>query len=197
MHSSSYRHMQSLVDKYLFDRDACRIYDLGSFDVNGCYRPLFERSGWTYQGVDLEPGTNVDIVLQNPYHFPLPANSADLFISGQAFEHIEFFWVTTLEIARILKPGGMFFLIAPSRGPEHRYPVDCWRFYPDGYRALARYAGLELLEVNTDWLPTEEEDSVAWGDTVGVFRKKSSSLRYDIIRRLRCFIHRLALPTAG
>ena len=29
---------------------------------------------------------------------------------------------------------------APSRGPEHRYPNDCWRFYPDGYRALAKYA---------------------------------------------------------
>lgn len=194
MHNSSYRHMRNLVEKYLFDRDVCRIYDLGSFDVNGCYRPLFERSGWTYQGLDLESGANVDIVMQNPYHLPLPTNSADLFISGQAFEHINFFWVTALEIARILKPGGMFFLIAPSRGPEHRYPVDCWRFYPDGYRALARYAGLELLEVNTDWLSAEEEDSVAWGDTVGVFQKKNSSFRDDILRRLRCFFHRLTLP---
>ncbi len=71
-----------------------------------------------------------------------------------------------MEIVRVLKYDGLIFLIAPSRGPIHRHPVDCWRFYPDGYRALAKYGRLELLEVSTD---LEGEDM--WGDTVGVFRK--------------------------
>ena len=65
------------------------------------------------------------------------------------------------------------FLIAPSRGPEHRYPVDCWRFYPDGFHALAKLGRLELLEVGTDWEPHPEPDSAPWGDTVGVFRKNA------------------------
>lgn len=50
-------------------------------------------------------------------------------------------------------------------------PTDCWRFYPDGFRALAKYSESELLEVSTDWLPSEDTDSSQWGDTVGVFRK--------------------------
>ncbi|MDO9191143.1 MAG: methyltransferase type 11, partial [Sulfurimicrobium sp.] len=77
---------------------------------------------------------------------------------------------------------------APSRGPEHRYPVDCWRYYPDGYAALAKYGGLELLEVNTDWDPSSDLDSAPWGDTVGVFRKPAASALLNLRRRL---MHRL------
>jgi hypothetical protein len=78
---------------------------------------------------------------------------------------------------RVLKPGGLIFLIAPSRGPEHRYPQDCWRFYPDGYRALAKFGRCELLEVTTDWEPHEDAGSAPWGDTVGVFRGVDLGLR--------------------
>lgn len=177
MHLSSYQHMQDLVGRYLDRGQRMQILDIGSCDVipeedkTGSYRPLFENPGWRYRGVDLEPGKNVDIVMPSPYRLPLPAASADLIISGQAFEHVEFFWLTFLEMARVTKPGGHIFLIAPSRGPEHRYPQDCWRFYPDGYRALAKYAGLDLLEVTTDWAPHPDADSAQWGDTVGVFRR--------------------------
>ncbi len=62
-------------------------------------------------------------------------------------------------------------MIAPSRGSEHRYPVDCWRFYPDSYRALASYGKITLVEVSTDWGPHSDESSSEWGDTVGVFLK--------------------------
>ena len=109
-------------------------------------------------------------------------------ISGQAFEHVDFFWASFLEIARVIKPGGLVFLIAPSRGPEHRYPVDCWRFYPDGYRALSRWAGLFLVEVHTDWEPSSDPESAQWGDTVGVFAKpqprRGSALRRALGARL-------------
>jgi SAM-dependent methyltransferase len=178
MHRSSFLHMQDLVGRYL-DRDRrLEILDIGACDVAapgseqpGSYRPLFEHPGWRYRGIDLAPGKNVDIVLLSPYRLPLPGGSADVVVSGQAFEHVEFFWLTFLEMARVTKPGGYVFLIAPSRGPEHRYPTDCWRFYPDGYRALARYAGIELVEVATDWAPHADAESATWGDTVGVFRR--------------------------
>ncbi len=54
------------------------------------------------------------------------------------FEHTEFFWLTMREMKHALKPGGLCCIIAPSAGPEHQYPVDCWRVYPDGLRAAAR-----------------------------------------------------------
>lgn len=174
--------MTDLVERYLSTEKPLNIYDLGSYDVNGSYKPLYEHPNWHYTGLDLSAGLNVDKVLKNPYRLPLSSNSADLFISGQAFEHVEYFWLTWLEIVRILKPGAMIFLITPSGGPEHRFPVDCWRFYPDSYRALAKYGKLELLEVTTDWEPSEFEDSAAWGDTVGVFRKPQTISRINDLK---------------
>jgi hypothetical protein len=151
-------------------------------DVNGSYRPLFPSC--RYIGVDMEPGPGVDVLANDPYSYPLSSRSADLVISGQAFEHMEFFWIAWLEMCRIVKFGGLIFLLAPSRGPEHRYPVDCWRFYPDGFRALAKWSRVELIEVTTDWEPDSEADSAEWGDTVGVFRRYRETIPGRIRRRL-------------
>lgn len=194
MHLSSYQHMARLVEHYLSTDHSLRVLDIGSYDVNGSYRPLFEAPHWEYVGMDLTPGPNVDLILASPYRWPLPSHSADVIVSGQAFEHIEFFWLTWLEVVRVLKPGGLVFLIAPSRGPEHRYPIDCWRFYPDGFRALANYGALQLLEVNTDWQPHNDPDSAPWGDTVGVFRKPALRFFTRLRRRLLYPLRRLFMP---
>ena len=125
-------------------------------------------------------GRNVDLVMEQPYSVPIPTGSTDVVISGQVFEHIPFMWASFMELARILRPGGLIFITVPSRG--HRHDVyDCWRIYPDGMRALAAVAKLDLLEARTDFPPTDEnrrfvyaqidQEDAYWGDTVGVFRK--------------------------
>ena len=188
MHESSFAHMRRLILR--LDRNASlRILDIGSYDVNGSYRTLLDAPNWTYTGVDLEAGPGVDVVLKSAYHLPFASGSIDLVVSGQAFEHVEFFWMTWLEMMRVLKPGGMVFLIAPSRGPEHRYPQDCWRFYPDGFRALAKFGNCELIEVSTDWEPHPDPGSADWGDTVGVFLTRSVSIR----QRFASFLIYLAM----
>lgn len=178
MHLSSMDKMQSFLDTYLKEKSGqpLRILDLGSTDIGGSYRDLFRSEQWEYLGLDLCPGDNVDVALSDPYTWKeVDSSSVDVFVSGQTFEHIEYFWQTMLEIARILKPGGLCCIVAPSGGPEHRYPVDCWRFYPDGFRALARYAGLETLEAYTDWDPAAfADDSASWKDTVLVARKPAT-----------------------
>lgn len=187
--------MTDIVARYLapFQNSELSILDIGSCDINGSYRPLFQRPRWHYQGVDVAPGPNVDIVLTNPYLWRgIRTSSVDGLVCGQVFEHIEYFWLTWQEMARVLKPRGFIFLIAPSRGPEHRYPVDCWRFYPDAFRALAKYGGLELLEVTTDWEASFHDDGM-WGDTVGVFRKPLSSKFKDLWQILKHQLHRLNL----
>lgn len=171
MHFSSFEHMGRLVKKYLNPDQALTILDIGSCDVNGSYRELFLQPSWQYIGIDAAAGKNVDVILESPYRLPFPTEYADCIVSGQTFEHIEFFWLSWLEIVRVLKCGGQIILIAPSRGVEHKYPVDCWRFYPDGFNALAKYAGIELIEVHTDWIPHQDRDSSIWGDTAGVFVK--------------------------
>ena len=100
------------------------------------------------------------------------SNEFDLVISGQAMEHCEFFWIVFQEIFRVLKPNGYICIIAPSSGPEHRYPVDCWRFYPDGMRAICKFVGLEVVSVQTEWDPPKYTDgSEEWRDTTLIAKK--------------------------
>lgn len=175
MHLSSFHKMKAFKEKYLDDLIGrkIKVLDLGSQDVNGSYKPIFDVPGWSYIGVDVAPGKNVDAILTSPYNWSqFPTNSIDVVISGQAFEHIDFFWLTALEMRRVLKNDGICCIVAPSSGPEHRYPVDCWRFYPDGLTALASFAGLEPVEVYTQWDDGDYTDgSNAWHDSVLIAKK--------------------------
>jgi SAM-dependent methyltransferase len=81
------------------------------------------------------------------------------------------FWLTYLEILRVLKPNGLFYLNAPSNGLFHRYPVDCWRFYPDSGGALVTWAkrnGMNpvLLE---SFISNQQVE--VWNDFVAIFLK--------------------------
>jgi SAM-dependent methyltransferase len=194
MHPSSFDKMAAFRRDYLDARrgEPLVIIDLGSNDINGSYRPLFAQPTWTYKGVDVVPGENVDVVLKNPYDWrEIGTASVDVVISGQTFEHTEFFWETMLEIARVLKPEGLCCIIAPSSGPVHRFPIDCWRFYPDGLRAVARYAGLEALETRTQWTDLEQYDSESnkWHDSVLIARKSPEPLRKRLRRKLRAWLN--------
>lgn len=169
MHASSLENMRQCYRRYicanpLFARDSVVVLDVGGADINGGYRDVFTDPRYQYLTADLAAGTGVDIVLEDPYRLPLQDGSVDIVLSGQMLEHCEFFWLTFAEMMRVLKPGGFLFLIAPSAGPIHRYPVDCYRFYPDAYRALAKYANCRLAEV---WL----DERGPWRDLVGVFAK--------------------------
>lgn len=187
MHQSSYEKMKKFVDNYLDGDKTYKILDIGSQDVNGSYKPLFENPLWEYHGLDMEAGKNVDIVLSDIYHWKeIKSNSYDIVISGQAFEHIEFIWVSMLEVTRILKTDGICCIIAPSGGYEHSWPIDCWRIYPDGFKALAKYASLKTLEVYTQWEPLnyQNDDSDVWQDSVLIAQKP----QFSISKKISLFI---------
>lgn len=180
VHQSSMAAMADFVASHLDDRrgQPLRILDVGSMDVNGSYRTFFDAPAWTYTGLDLADGAGVDMVLTQPYAWgSLPSGSFDVVVSGQAFEHFGVPWVSILEVARVVRPGGLVCLIVPSGGYEHRYPLDCWRFYPDGIAALARWADLDVISAHTNWEPGESwaDDSNLWKDTVLVARKLRAS----------------------
>ncbi len=191
MHLSSYEKMAAFVQGYLDADREITILDIGSRDVNGSYRPLFQKRRWHYTGADTAEGKNVDIVIKDPYRWKnIKSGTFDVVVSGQAFEHIRHFWITMLEVARILKREGVCCIIAPSGGFEHKYPLDCWRFYPDGMETLAAYAGLVPAEIYTQWDPPPYEDgSHVWKDTVLIARKPHSCRPFNI--KLKLLLHRL------
>jgi SAM-dependent methyltransferase len=195
MHVTSYENMKKFREKYLADYQGKNIHilDIGSQDINGTYKPLFSENKWDYQGLDICAGKNVDIVVKDIYNWKeIKSNSYDVIVSGQAFEHIEFFWLTMKEIARVLNNSGLCCIIAPSSGFEHKFPVDCWRFYEDGMAALARYASLELIEVHTFREPELYGVENLWQDTVLVCKKNNPpSDSSKIKKRMEAVVHRI------
>lgn len=185
MHKSSEQNMRALISRYYPNAEAARktVLDIGACSLNGAYRRLFEPQQWGYTGLDVSAGPNVDVVAEDPYRWPLKNSSFDLAVSGQVLEHAEFFWLSLLEIRRILKPGGHLFLIVPSRGPQHRHPVDCWRFYPDSFAAMAKWTGMKLIWVNNPWLIDGDLDFQSmweWGDCVGVLRSPEKPISEEL-----------------
>jgi SAM-dependent methyltransferase len=176
MHRSSYDKMLAFRDAYLghWVGTPLTILDVGSAAVSddgASYRSLFSSPGWRYIGLDVQPGPNVDMVVDDPYRWSdLPDASIDVVISGQAFEHIEWPWLTIREIARVMRRNGIAAITAPSAGPVHRFPRDCWRFYPDGMPALAAYAGLRVVEHHWDDGFAYPENAL-WGEVFVVLQR--------------------------
>lgn len=145
MHENSYQIMRALLAVYGPPADqAITVVDYGSMEVPegpGTYRPLIPPA-WTYTGVDIAPGPNVDHVMEGEYDTGLTAGSADLVISGQCLEHTRNPFAAVAEMARLLSSNGRLILIAPFAWECHRFPIDCWRFAPDGMRALMEASGL-------------------------------------------------------
>lgn len=168
MHSSSMLRMKWFLDNYkeYFPRSGkkIRVLDLGSYNVNGCYRTLMDEE-WEYVGIDIENGPNVDVMLEDAYNWEsIESNSYDVVISGQALEHVEWPWMSMRELTRVLKPDGIMCIIVPHTAREHKYPYDCWRFYPDGLPALAKWCDLELLHSSVAGVP-DYFVSEDWDDT--------------------------------
>ena len=160
MHESSLNRMKWFRDNYLQENKCSKILDVGSYDVNGSYKHLFEKEGYIYKGLDMEAGPNVDLVPKNAYIWEEIENDAyDVVISGQALEHIEFFWITIEEMVRVTKENGLICIIAPNGFEEHRYPVDCWRFFTDGMIAIARFYELEIIHASTNAAPKGTNDN--------------------------------------
>ena len=171
MHRSSFFSMQKFKTDYFKNIENLKILDIGSYDSSGDsfnYRSIFNEDTYEYVGMDLKEGPNVDLVVSDVYLWDeIPDESFDLVISGQAFEHMEFFWKAIVEITRVLKNGGYCCIIAPSSGPVHKNPVDCFRFTSDGMAAIGEYAGLKILETYTN---TSDESS-PWYDSVLIAKK--------------------------
>ena len=89
MHKSSMLRMKACVDNYIIDGEQKKILDIGSYDVNGCYKNLFDNYKLKYEGMDIEDGPNVNIVVKDTYNWKeIEDDSYDYIISGQALEHM-------------------------------------------------------------------------------------------------------------
>lgn len=175
MHKNSRAKMEWFKKTYLSTSSKIDVLDVGSLDGKGNnnYSDIFDEKNWTYTGLDFQGGNNVDIVVTDIYNwFEVEDNSYDVVISGQFFEHLEFFWLTMSQIERVLRPGGYVCIIAPSSGPRHggESMPNCYLFYEDGLRAMAKYVDLEVLHASVD----ERNEAKPWNDACLVAHKEGA-----------------------
>lgn len=173
MHPTALLNGQRFFDTYAPQLGAARAVDIGAQDVNGSLRSVCPPS-IHYTGVDFVAGKGIDVVLTDPYRLPFDDASFDVALSTSCFEHSQMFWLLFLEILRVLKPSGLFYLNAPSNGAFHRYPVDCWRFYPDSGQALVQWSrrnGGNPLVLESF---TSDQYRDIWNDFVCIFVKDAN-----------------------
>lgn len=113
------------------------VLDIGSLDVNGNNKYLFENCN--YLGIDVGEGENVDFVSIG-HLFDGPDNYFDTIISTEVFEHDMFYEATIKNIMRMLKPGGLFLFTCAAPGrPEH------------GTRKCGEECAPLLIQINENW----------------------------------------------
>jgi SAM-dependent methyltransferase len=155
MHAQSFEIMKYFSDQYLKKNDQLKILDVGSYDVNGNFRNLFLNKNWKYTGLDIVSGPNVDVVSKSAYDFGLE-EQFDVVVSGNCLEHVEAPWKWIKEVEKVIKKGGLLCIVTPLSIGEHRFPLDCWRILPDGYKyLLEKESDFSVLEAKISYAAPE------------------------------------------
>jgi SAM-dependent methyltransferase len=171
MHLTAEQNAKRFFNTYVNKKNEnIKILEIGSYIGGFSIRSLANEKT-EYIGVDLTKGPGVDIVLEDQYVLPFEDNVFDFVISSSCFEHSEFFWLNFLEIMRVLKSDGLFYLNAPSGGMFHRYPVDCWRFFPDSGQALSNWGKRNNINCDVVEQYTSDKETDIWSDYVCIFIK--------------------------
>jgi SAM-dependent methyltransferase len=94
-----------------------RVLEVGSYDVNGEARRMFDDCD--YIGLDVGPGPGVDVVVPGQ-SYDAPDECFDVVLSCECMEHNPQWAATSMNMMRVLKPGGLFLLTCASPGrKEH------------------------------------------------------------------------------
>jgi SAM-dependent methyltransferase len=114
--------------------DNLTILDVGSKDeMKGhkdmVFRKYFNVPAWKYIGVDIVPGVNVDIILDDPYNYPFEDSFFNLVICASVLEHETNPIRLIRELLRVTKE--YLVIIVPWNRPKHEYPLDYWRMSPE------------------------------------------------------------------
>jgi SAM-dependent methyltransferase len=143
---------------------ASRVLEVGPDGIPSSYQRLVrtrtgERAPAIWHSVDLASRPGMTFAARSEYEFPIADGAYDVVLSGQVLEHVRKPWRWLPELARVCRPGGYVVTISPVTWPYHEAPVDCWRAYPEGLRALYEDAGLDVLLARQEslegraWLP--------------------------------------------
>lgn len=155
-----------------------RILEIGSREVTGPSKWRETFAGSEYVGFDYYPGRNVDVVgdVHQLSSYFVGQDQFDVVYSAACFEHFAMPWIVAVEIAKVLKVGGILFIATHFSFKAHERPWNFFQFSDMGLRVLFPEAlGFECIA-------TGMSDPI-----VGRFSALAdSSVRYQPIRGLYC-----------
>jgi SAM-dependent methyltransferase len=159
MHQNSWL----LFEKYALPifNEGCSVLEIGPDGKPSTYQKLVGSRSGDWDTVEISNSQlNTTYLATTLYEYPIEDNRYDIVLSGQVIEHVPNLWRWMKEISRICKPGGTVITINPVTWFYHEAPVDCWRIYPEGMKALSEDAGLEVI-VST-WESVEIDRLARW-----------------------------------
>jgi SAM-dependent methyltransferase len=127
----------------LFTRNA-RVLEIGPDGFPSNYRKMVPIDEITWDTLDVNDSPRLTYPKSKLYNFPIADNTYDIVFSGQVIEHVDKIWRWFPELARVTKPGGLVITINPVSWPYHEAPIDCWRIFPAGMKALCEDSGLTV-----------------------------------------------------
>jgi hypothetical protein len=115
-HPSQQHYCLSIKEKFPDKFHSVSVLDVGSMDINGNNRYLFEN--YEYTGIDIGNGRNVDLVMSGNVF--KSNKDFDVIISTECFEHDKFWVATIFNTWMHLKQGGIYLFTCAADGrPEH------------------------------------------------------------------------------
>jgi 2-polyprenyl-3-methyl-5-hydroxy-6-metoxy-1,4-benzoquinol methylase len=158
MHQLSLDNCKKFITKYLDPNQSYKICEVGAEGQGGSYRQALDirTANWSVTTFDLTTNFDVDVALASPEDWQLAPehqHAYDVILCGQCLEHVKRPWKFIHQLCELAKPNALLFLTAPNTWDYHAYPIDCWRIWPDGMRALfedARIIELECFFVSCD-----------------------------------------------
>ena len=106
-----------------------------------------------YIGTDFQNGADVDVVADlHNLSRTFDENRFDAIISCSTLEHVQYPWISAIEMCRVLKPGGLVFIQTHQTYPLHAYPHDYWRFSAEALQTLfCEKIGFKTLDSNYEF----------------------------------------------
>jgi len=152
MHENSQLLFSHLAARYFVSGQ--KVLEVGPDSFPSTYATIIGGRIAAWHTVGLAEDSRLTFRNTSEYSFPISDDVYDIVLSGQVIEHVRKPWVWIKEVARVCKPGGLVITIGSVSWPYHEAPVDCWRAYPEGMRALYEEAGLRVLLSRWDSLET-------------------------------------------
>lgn len=140
------------------DKATGRILEVGSFDVNGSARTVYEIT----QGVDIREGKGVDVVLDASSLIEYYGEeSFDTVVSTETLEHVKDWKGFVKNTWGVLKDGGWLIMtMASVKKGRHDYPNDYQRFTKKEILEIWPNAQdfSELSDISIGWTVKKEGD---------------------------------------